>query len=639
MRQIIFIGAVIAILISGCAQEVPEKPPGEPPISETGNFSSFKSAEEVKEYLQSVDFSGTGYWGFDIGVGRAMGEIAVEEAAIEVTDSLGAPAEVPKALPSEPSRVSETTVQVVGIDEPDIVKTDGKNIYYSKKWYRFYSVVWGGDEKYPSYKPETAVIKAFPPEELEIEDEIDKSGELLLSNDMLVIFSYDRIYGYDVSGKPEKVWSIDLNGSIVTSRLYNDKIYLVTRNYIDYYEPCPIRPLTVNSEPFVISCQRIFHPVQPVPVDVTYNVMVLNPETGEVEDAVSFMGSSGSSVVYMSKNAIYITYSQYADIVKFTYNFLLENTDLFPAEVIEKVKKLLDYDISNRAKQVELQIILDQYTASLDRDEMLKFRNEMNNRMNDYREEHKRDLERTGIAKIDLELNLKASGEVPGRVLNQFSLDEYNGYLRIATTVGRWSEATNDLYVLDEDLSAVGSIKDFGKEERIYAVRFIGDKGYIVTFREIDPFFVMDLSDPENPAIKGELKIPGYSSYLHPITTDLILGIGKEDQNVKISLFDVSDAEKPEEIDKYELDEYWSDVLNTHHAFLLDSKHEIFFLPGGKGGYIFSYKNGELRLEKAVSTSALRAIYIEDYLYIIGNEVVVFDENTWEKVNELDLNT
>jgi uncharacterized secreted protein with C-terminal beta-propeller domain len=270
---------------------------------------------------------------------------------------------------------------------------------------------------------------------------------------------------------------------------------------------------------------------------------------------------------------------------------------------------------------------------------MLKFRNEMNNRMNDYREEHKRDLERTGIAKIDLELNLKASGEVPGRVLNQFSLDEYNGYLRIATTVGRWSEATNDLYVLDEDLSAVGSIKDFGKEERIYAVRFIGDKGYIVTFREIDPFFVMDLSDPENPAIKGELKIPGYSSYLHPITTDLILGIGKEDQNVKISLFDVSDAEKPEEIDKYELDEYWSDVLNTHHAFLLDSKHEIFFLPGGKGGYIFSYKNGELRLEKAVSTSALRAIYIEDYLYIIGNEVVVFDENTWEKVNELDLNT
>ncbi|HID43276.1 MAG TPA: hypothetical protein EYP30_05785, partial [Archaeoglobaceae archaeon] len=187
--------------------------------------------------------------------------------------------------------------------------------------------------------------------------------------------------------------------------------------------------------------------------------------------------------------------------------------------------------------------------------------------------------------------------------------------------------------------SLAGSIKDFGKEERIYSVRFIGDKGYIVTFRETDPFFVIDLSDPENPEIKGELKIPGYSSYLHPINDDLILGIGKEDRNVKISLFDVSNPEKPKEIDKYELDEYWSDVLNTHHAFLLDSKHEIFFLPGGKGGYVFSYENEELKLENAVSTSAIRAIYIEDYLYIIGNEVIVFDENTWEKVNELELNT
>ena len=135
------------------------------------------------------------------------------------------------------------------------------------------------------------------------------------------------------------------------------------------------------------------------------------------------------------------------------------------------------------------------------------------------------------------------------------------------------------------------------------------------------------------------LKIPGYSAYLHPITKDKILGIGKEDRKVKISLFDVSSPENPKEADKYILDEYHTDILSTHHAFLLDKKHNIFFLPGSKGGYVFSYENDELKLKKAISqTSARRAIYIDDYLYIISdNEITVLNEITWDKVNELEL--
>jgi uncharacterized secreted protein with C-terminal beta-propeller domain len=177
-----------------------------------------------------------------------------------------------------------------------------------------------------------------------------------------------------------------------------------------------------------------------------------------------------------------------------------------------------------------------------------------------------------------------------------------------------------------------------GLTERIYSARFIEDKGYLVTFRETDPFYVLDLSDPENPELKGQLKIPGYSSYLHPITKDKILGIGKEGSNVKISLFDVSDPENPKEIAKYNLDEYWSDILNTHHAFLLDEKHQIFFLPGGRGGYIFFYKENKLELKRAVSDiSAKRAIYINDYLCIIGeNKIVVLNELNWEKIKELE---
>jgi len=117
------------------------------------------------------------------------------------------------------------------------------------------------------------------------------------------------------------------------------------------------------------------------------------------------------------------------------------------------------------------------------------------------------------------------------------------------------------------------------------------------------------------------------------------LGIGEENNQVKASLFDVARADDPREISKYNLNEYYSQISETHHAFLLDSKHQIFFLPGAKGGYIFSYAGDNLKLEKTVADiAAERAIYINDYLYILGqNKLVVLDENSWEKVGELEL--
>jgi uncharacterized secreted protein with C-terminal beta-propeller domain len=249
-------------------------------------------------------------------------------------------------------------------------------------------------------------------------------------------------------------------------------------------------------------------------------------------------------------------------------------------------------------------------------------------------------------------LNIDSTGSVPGKLLNQFSLDEYKGNLRAATNVGEsflnWGfgfgagnsdNTANDVYILGDDLKTRGSVTDLGKGEKIFGVRFIEDKGYVVTFKQVDPLYVLDLADPMNPAKKGELKIPGYSSYLHPITKDKILGVGEENNQVKISLFDVSDPQNPREISKYNLDEYYSEISATHHAFLLDAKHQIFFLPGSKGGYVFSYAGDNLTLAKAVSDiQAKRAIYIDNFLYVIGeNKLVVLDEGNWEKVSELEL--
>jgi uncharacterized secreted protein with C-terminal beta-propeller domain len=291
--------------------------------------------------------------------------------------------------------------------------------------------------------------------------------------------------------------------------------------------------------------------------------------------------------------------------------------------------------------------VLQQFMASLDEDELLRIENELNNKMTDYAKEHSRDLEKTGIVKITIDnFEVKSTGSVPGVPLNQFSLDEYQGNLRIATTTGRRSilpgfagrgESLNDVYVLDDNLKQTGSVLNLGLTEQIYSVRFIEDKGYVVTFRRIDPFYVLDLANPKNPQLKGELKIPGYSSYLHPISKDKILGIGEEDNRVKISLFDVADPSNPTETAKYNLDEYFSEIAQTHHAFLLDDKFNVFFLPGSRGGYIFSYEDNDLELVRALSDiRARRAIFINDYFYIIGDDrIMVLNETDWQEVNQL----
>jgi uncharacterized secreted protein with C-terminal beta-propeller domain len=611
------------------------------PASEIKDIKKFASEEEFKDYLAKgaaeSEYSGLT---MDGGLKNAMPQVSLMEG-------IGGGGEAPE-------RVSETTVQVPGIDEPDIVKTDGKEIYFSRSsFWRF----WEGpiiQERSISPEPQvkTSIIKAFPPADLAIDADVDKSGDLLLSKNILVIFSNDKIYGYDVINpkSPEKKWEIKLenNNFIVAGRLYKEKIYLVTRQNINETRPCPIKPLTLGDTAIEIKCVDIYHPVTPLPVDVTFLALILDPNTGKIEKNISFVGSSNSSVVYMSENAVFITYSFNESIIKFYFNFLKEKAkDLVPSWLIEKMEKLETYDISQSAKMTEFQILWMKYLNSLDRDETLRIENELTNRMSDYYKSHKRELEKTGIVKIGLDgFEIKASGKVPGIPLNQFALDEYRNYLRIATTVGQRfgffsgmgnGESSNDVYVLDNNLNVQGKVQDLGLTERIYSVRFIEDKGYLVTFRQVDPFYVLDLSNPEKPELKGELKIPGYSSYLHPIGKDKILGVGQENWQVKISLFDVSSAENPRESDKYILNEGWSDISNTHHAFLLDKKHEIFFLPAGQAGYVFSYKNDKLSLVRAVSDiSARRAIYLDDYLYIIGDDkITVLNEINWEKVEEL----
>ena len=193
-------------------------------------------------------------------------------------------------------------------------------------------------------------------------------------------------------------------------------------------------------------------------------------------------------------------------------------------------------------------------------------------------------IHRFGIADPE-SAEYRASGEVLGFVLNQFALSEHEGELRVATTEQPpWRDGAEQrqsesyVTVLREDgnvLGRVGRVGGLGKGERIYAVRFLGDRGYVVTFRQVDPLYTLDLSDPTKPAVRGELKIPGFSSYLHPVSDDLLLGLGQEadengrTQGTQLSLFDVSDLSAPRRLHQLAFGQSSnSEAESDHRAFL-----------------------------------------------------------------------
>lgn len=254
----------------------------------------------------------------------------------------------------------------------------------------------------------------------------------------------------------------------------------------------------------------------------------------------------------------------------------------------------------------------------------------------------------------------EAEGSVKGILLDDMAINEYDGFLRLAVTVesgkSQWvvddlsGEAIgyertehrqdNSLYVLDENLSVVGKIEGLAEEEQIYSARFMKDTGYFVTFRQVDPLFSVDLSDPENPRILGELKISGFSEYLHFYSQDLLLGIGMEadeetgaTDGIKLSMFDISDPSDVKEQDKYSLSEYsYSEGLYDYKAVLIDTEKNLFgFFAEGwgeeeKADYLlFSYENGAFQQKLKIACerdtgsgyARVRGTYIGDVFYLM----------------------
>lgn len=269
------------------------------------------------------------------------------------------------------------------------------------------------------------------------------------------------------------------------------------------------------------------------------------------------------------------------------------------------------------------------------------------------------DENRTILLKYSYEegkLKKEAEGKIKGHLKDDYAVDERDGYLRAVTTYyNKRGTEKNAVYILDDQLKKTGQIENIAPKESVYAVRFMGDLVYFVTFEQTDPVFVADLSKPSAPEIIGELKLPGFSCYLHPIGDDLMVGIGAiddEEEGVKLSLFDTSDPKNIKEIHKKVLKEYeYSEVMENPNALFIDADRQLLGFSAGQeyDRIKFDYLVYEVDRDKGFvqkcksdvltkhygEMAGIRGLYIENYFYIVnpGKEIGVYRYPGFEKIS------
>jgi len=520
---------------------------------------------------------------------------------------------------------SDTYTQVEGVDEADIVKTDGKYIYFNSymenqiviveakngKTKRVGAINAGklGDVINDMYLTDGKLIVIssnyggapivydgiVTPES----DSLTSDGDV--STDEVSPLTpkanrpnhnkFDResttVTTFDVNdpSKPKLLNQYTQTGSLLSSRMIGKELCLVTNDYLytidrGYYVPYVCYG---KNEPTPLEIGNICGiPQAKAPA---YTVIgCIDTESGKADKksikTKAVLG--GSTEIYCNQDTLYIT-----------------------ADVSEPIKN-------------------DNYDTSDDIGYTYGF----------YPMEYK-----TCILKVsfkDGKIKYQKTATIDGNVNNQFSMDERGGYFKVAATDTVNGKDTNNLYVMDENMKIVGSVKNFAPDEHIEAVRYIKDKAYVITYEQVDPLFIIDLKDPTDPVIEGHVKISGFSTLLVPSGKDHLLGLGfstegtdfgEATNGVKLSLFDINDPAKPTVADAKEYPGMDSEVQYNHKALLVGPKADYYAIPYSLwdengddiqyGILKFSTKAGTLTdvEELATKEAVMRCIYIGDYLY------------------------
>jgi inhibitor of cysteine peptidase len=656
-------------------------------VISSGAIKKFKDTKELQDFLTSHEGS----------VNNSLIKTGGRE--LMVSDLAMSPSAKSESTAS--TDYSKTNVQVDGVDEADIMKTDGEYVYLL------------------DYN-DLFIIKAKPAATAAVVTKItfkSRPQEFYISGDKLVVFgndsqivndetyqsfkrqsSYTYLKVFDISDpkNPKQVRDLNLEGSYSNSRVVGDYLYFITENYQNYIAGEPLLPRIFNdgqalSDNCTLSAKcylpNIFY------FDIPYQSYVFTSVTAvNIKNAAESISSdiyllSGNQSLYASLNNIYITYTEYLNEYdveqEVTINLIKSRLSSDDQSKITKIELVEDFILSSSEKKNKIYSLVQAYINNLNATEAKELQAEIDVALNKALTEKAKEMEKTVIHKISFsgsKLNYQASGSVPGRILNQFSMDEKDNFFRIATTRSQsWSrieslnrESYSNVYVLDDKLQTIGVLENLAPGERIYSVRFIGDRAYLVTFKQTDPLFAIDLKDPKAPRVLGELKIPGYSNYLHPYAENILLGFGrdtelKENGNVinkglKLSLFDVSDPSSPKELDNFITGNEFSDsiALYDHKAFLASGAKKIVSVPavlrngqyGGKvefsGSLVFEIDNNKIKLRGRIDhsdggnyinkdywgsfnyydNSVKRSLYIDNSLYTFSNKFLKINDIT-----------
>jgi uncharacterized secreted protein with C-terminal beta-propeller domain len=670
-------------------------------------LKKFSSVDELKAYLLNVEanrgqLEAVGSTFFeDVGVDFDRTSVPILESpnvtSEETADQTGVFTPDSEELQVTSGKdYSTTNVQVEGVDEPDFLKNDGRYVY-----------ILSGDR--------LTIVDAYPAEDASVTVKIAldiQQGQYLqnmfLNNDTLVIFYQEYSEDYviqeydfapvpvyqpkthalvlDVSDRenPEVLDNYEVSGNYNNARMIGEQVYLITTSDLYDYRN-PIIPYVAESSSVVVR-PDIYYFDNPELYFAFNTVTSINlaDDSDQAVNSTSFL-MNPASTLYMSEDNIYIAYQKNQPYYYYQTNtkerFFEAVVPLLPEDVQQEIKDIEDNDDLSASEKWDRvsELLQDTYNrmSDVERDRLFE---DIRQALAEYDERIAKETQKTVIHKIAIGsngINYESKGEVPGRLLNQFSMDESGDRFRVATTsdfysLYRGTTMYNNVYVLDANMEIVGKLEEVAKDESIYAARFMGDRLYLVTFRQIDPFFVIDLSE-DDPKVLGELKLPGYSNYLHPYDEDHVIGLGRY-EGVKLALFDVSDVRNPELVDTYEIGGSGADseVLYDHKALLFDRSKDVLSIPvslypeyiyaeGGRyiepkiwrGFYVFGVDPGAgFTLKGTVEhfndtgdyyyiygTHGSRSFYIGDVLYTVtlNNVVKMNDLESLDEINTLDI--
>jgi len=542
---IIGVAALVAVFALVPSFTTPAASTGPTVTAAHQGLSSFESYSQLQQYIAANARSaqqynrwglGFGGWGpVDLPIGLGV-TTTLTEAATSTVSSVTAP-----SLSNSPSYTG-TNVQVQGVDELDRVKTDGTHLFVSTH-------------------DSVALISAYPPNSTAVLSTLAFPNDQVLGlesvqNRLMVIVQTGSwtgaiellLYNTTSLASPVLMQNVTISGDFVGARMADGYVYVVIQQpsytFDDQGNATAAMPVVswggVQSE---LAPSSVYYTNNTAQISFYTIIPSISMSTGK-ESVVSVL-TGPSATIYVSTSNIYVTYTNYLD---------LYDVDGVPGNAWSGGVVTPDMVMQSQNSTV-LRASYSNGTVTVAR-----------------------------------------AGVVPGTVLNQFSMDEYNGYFRIATsrftTINGVATTSDDVYVLDQNMNQISALTNIAPGENIYAVRFEGDTGYVVTYQQIDPLFVISFKDITKPVIQSALKVTGYSDYLQPLAGGYLLGVGKESVpasngnfsyylGLKISLFRAYENGSSVEVAKLDIGDRGTDspVLSNHLAFTYDQTRNITVIP------------------------------------------------------------